>query len=99
MGPFGSHLGSLFGALGDPLRGPLGVVCACEIRRALAQGVSDHQPLVSTMINICFYKSDPETDKFQPKMQLRVTTAATVAAVVAQIVVSFMKLIWNIFRF
>ena len=59
------------------------------IRRALAQGVSDHQPLDSHKEqHPFFYRSHPQMDNFQSKNG-QATAAATVAvvvAVVAQIV-------------
>ena len=65
------------------------------IRRALAQGVSDHQLLDSNKEqHPFFYRSQPKLDNFQSKNRHRATAAATVAvvvAVVAQIVVSCSK--------
>ena len=66
-----------------------------KIRRALAQGVSDHQLLDSNKEqHPFFYRSQPKLDNFQSKNRHRATAAATVAvvvAVVAQIVVSCSK--------
>ena len=64
------------------------------IRRALAQGVSDHRPLLHQRATSFFYGSQPKLDNFQSKNQHRATAAATVAVVVAvaaQIVVSCSK--------
>ena len=68
-----------------------------KIRRALAQGVSDHKLLDSNKEqHPFFYRSQPKLDNFQSKNRHRAAAAATVAvvvvaAVVAQIVVSCSK--------
>ena len=67
-----------------------------EIRRALAQGVSDHKPLDPSNEQHPFLgRSHPKKDNVQSKHQHRATAAATVsvvvAAVAAQIVVSCSK--------